>query len=64
MTAWFACKPRRQFMFGLNLGNTIALIFVVAMLPLAGGLIEFRTEIQIAIGGRLLHKEHLLTQDV
>ncbi|MVZ96103.1 DUF2721 domain-containing protein [Sphingorhabdus sp. IMCC26285] len=51
-------------MIGLNLGNTIALIFVLAMLLLAGGLIEFLTEIQIAIGGRRLHKEHMHQPDV
>lgn len=35
-----------------NFGNEIALIFVVAMVLLAGGLISFLTEIQIAVGGR------------
>jgi hypothetical protein len=44
---------------GFNLGNAIALVFVVAMLLLAGGLIEFLTEIQIAVGGRRAHREHL-----
>ncbi len=43
---------------GFNLGNAIALVFVVAMLLLAGGLIEFLTEIQIAVGGRRVHREH------
>jgi Protein of unknown function (DUF2721) len=46
-------------MLGFNLGNAIALVFVVAMVLLAGGLIEFLTEIQIAIGGRRVHREHL-----
>lgn len=49
---------------GLNLGNAIALIFVVAMILLAGGLIEFLTEIQIAVGGRRIHREHLREPDV
>jgi cobalamin biosynthesis protein CobD/CbiB len=42
-----------------NLGTIIALIFVVAMILLAGGLIEFLTEIHIAVGGRRVHREHL-----
>jgi Protein of unknown function (DUF2721) len=46
-------------LLGFNLGNAIALVFVAAMLLLAGGLIEFLTEIQIAIGGRRVHREHL-----
>jgi hypothetical protein len=45
MTAWFACKPRRQLLFGLDIGNTIPPIFGLGVLPLAGELIEFRTEI-------------------
>jgi Protein of unknown function (DUF2721) len=47
---------------GLNLGNGIALIFVAAMILLAGGLIEFLTEIQVAVGGRRAHKKHLRGQ--
>jgi hypothetical protein len=43
----------------LNLGTGIALLFVAAMILLAGGLIEFLTEIQIAVGGRRVHREHL-----
>jgi hypothetical protein len=43
----------------LNLGTGIALVFVVAMILLAGGLIAFLTEIQIAIGGRRVHRQHL-----
>lgn len=42
-----------------NLGNAIALVFVFAMILLAGGLIEFLTEIQIAVGGRRVHREHI-----
>jgi hypothetical protein len=49
---------------GLNLGNGIALIFVAAMILLAGGLIEFLTEIQVAVGGRRAHKKHLRGQAV
>jgi hypothetical protein len=41
-----------------NLGTGMALIFVVAMILLGGGLIEFLTEIQIAMGGRRMHREH------
>ena len=46
-------------LLGFNLGTAIALVFVAAMLLLAGGLIEFLTEIQIAVGGRRVHREHL-----
>jgi hypothetical protein len=35
-----------------NLANCIALFFVIAMVLLAGGLIEFLTEIRIAVRGR------------
>ncbi len=45
--------------FAVNLGDGIALFFVISMLLLAGGLIEFLTEIQIAVGGRRVHREHL-----
>lgn len=48
----------------LNLGNGIALIFVMAMILLAGGLIGFLTEIQIAVGGRRAHKKHLRGQAI
>jgi Protein of unknown function (DUF2721) len=48
----------------LNLGTAIALIFVVSMVLLAGGLIEFLTEIQIAVGGRRVHREHLRGPEV
>jgi Protein of unknown function (DUF2721) len=48
----------------LNLGTGIALIFVVAMVLLAAGLIEFLTEIQIAVGGRRVHREHLRRPEV
>ena len=44
--------------FAVNLGNGIALVFVIAMVLLAGGLIEFLTEIQIAVGGWTVHKQH------
>ena len=44
---------------GYHLGNAIALVFVVAMVLLAGSLIAFLTEIQIAVGGRRVHREHL-----
>jgi hypothetical protein len=44
--------------FAVNLGNGIALVFVVAMILLAGGLIEFLTEIQIAVGGWRIHRQH------
>ena len=46
-------------LLGFDLGNTIALVFVLAMVLLAGGLIAFLTEIQIAVGGRRQHREHL-----
>lgn len=49
---------------GLNLGNAIALIFVAAIILLAGGLIEFLTEIQIAVGGRRVHREHFRSKSV
>lgn len=48
----------------LNLGTGIALIFVVSMILLAGGLIEFLTEIQIAVGGRRAHREHFRSPGV
>jgi Protein of unknown function (DUF2721) len=44
---------------GFDLGTAIALVFVAAMILLAGGLIAFLTEIHIAIGGRRIHREHL-----
>lgn len=44
---------------GIHFGNAIALAFVISMLLLAGGLIEFLTEIHIAVGGRRVHREHL-----
>ncbi len=43
----------------LDLGNAIAFVFVVAMVLLAGGLIEFLTEIRVAIRGRRIHRAHL-----
>jgi hypothetical protein len=48
----------------INLGNAIALFFVISMLLLGGGLIEFLTEIQIAVGGRRVHQEHLRSTGV
>lgn len=42
-----------------NLGTEIALIFVLAMVLLAGGLIDFLSEIQIAVGGHRVQREHL-----
>lgn len=50
--------------FAANLGNGIALVFVVAMVLLAGGLIEFLTEIQIAVGGWRVHKQHSRDQSL
>jgi Protein of unknown function (DUF2721) len=49
---------------GFDLGTAVALIFVVAMILLAGGLIEFLTEIQTAVGGRRIHREHLRGSEV
>jgi hypothetical protein len=49
--------------FTTNLGTAIAITFVISMMLLAGGLIEFLTEIQIAIGGRRLHRQHLRQQN-
>jgi Protein of unknown function (DUF2721) len=49
---------------GFGLGTATALIFVVAMFSLAGGLIEFLTEIQIAVGGLRIHREHLRGSEV
>ena len=46
-------------MLAFDLGNIIAFVFVIAMVLLAGGLIEFLTEIQVAITGRRAHREHL-----
>lgn len=46
-----------------KLGNAIAITFIIAMMLLAGGLIEFLTEIQIAVGGRRLHRQHLRHQN-
>jgi hypothetical protein len=48
----------------VNFGDIIALFFVISMLLLAGGLIEFLTEIQIAVGGRRVHREHLRGPEV
>jgi hypothetical protein len=48
----------------VNFGDMIALFFVISMLLLAGGLIEFLTEIQIAVGGRRVHREHLRGREV
>jgi small-conductance mechanosensitive channel len=49
---------------GFDMGTAIALVFVVAMILLAGGLMEFLTEIQIAVGGRRIHREHLRGSEV
>jgi Protein of unknown function (DUF2721) len=46
-------------LLSLNFGDAIALIFVLSMLLLAGGLISFLTEIQIAVGGRRVHTAHI-----
>jgi Protein of unknown function (DUF2721) len=46
-------------LLSLNFGDAIALIFVLAMVLLAGGLISFLTEIQIAVGGRRAHTAHI-----
>ena len=46
-------------LLALNFGDAITLIFVLAMLLLAGGLISFLTEIQIAVGGRRAHLMHI-----
>ena len=50
--------------FATNLGNGIALVFVIAMVLLAGGLIEFLTEIQIAVGGWRVHKRNSRDQSL
>jgi hypothetical protein len=42
-----------------NLGDAIALVFVIAMVLLAGALILFLTEIQIAVGGQRVHMAHI-----
>jgi hypothetical protein len=39
-------------LLSFHMGNEIALFFVIAMVLLAGGLIEFLTEIRIAVRGR------------
>ncbi len=46
-------------MLAFDLGNIIAFVFVIAMVLLAGGLIEFLTEIRVAIRGRRAHREHI-----
>lgn len=46
-------------LLAFNFGDAIALIFVLAMLLLAGGLISFLTEIQIAVGGPRAHMAHI-----
>lgn len=46
-------------LLAFNFGDAIALIFVLAMLLLAGGLISFLTEIQIAVGGRRAHMAYI-----
>lgn len=46
MTAWFACKPRRQLVFGLPKSE-------------AGSPLELLPEIPINIGRRRFYLEHM-----